>query len=293
MIRNKKTIILCASLVLIILFCLLTIRIVPTGYVGVRTTFGQIDETPVKPGLVFKAPIAQRIIKVNTKQQDKLFKDKVWSETSSRTAVYFENITVTYSLDPDKAVWLVSNVTDYKNAVVPATIVQSSVKRAAKEFNDTDVTNRGKIESLSGEYLQQALTEKYGEGTVVIHRLVVANADFDEDYNQAIAEKQRATLQAETQRIENQKNIEKAQADAEVAKTQAEASAEVTRIKAEAEAEANDLISKSITSEVLENKRINKWNGEMPKYIGSGNESILVGEYSDDKGEDENGEHKN
>lgn len=273
--RNK--IIITASVVVaIVLLCILTTRIIPTGYVGIRTTFGQIDEKPVPPGLAFKVPIVQRILRVNTKQQDKQFKDKVWSETLSRTAVYFEGITVTYSISSDRAVWLVSNVTDFKDAVVPATIVQSSIKRAAKEFNDMDVTNRGKIEALSGEYLQLALDEKYDEGTVVIHRLVIANADFDEDYNQAIAEKQRATLQAETQKIENQKNIDKAQADAEVARTQAEAAADVTKIKAEAEAEANNVINKSITEQVLDNKRIEKWNGELPRYIGSGNESVLI-----------------
>lgn len=101
-----------------------------------------------------------------------------------------------------------------------------------------------------------------------------------------LQKKQRATLQAETQKIENQKNIDKAQADAEVARTQAEAAADVTKIKAEAEAEANNVINKSITEHVLDNKRIEKWNGELPRYIGSGNESVLIEPHGEESVED-------
>lgn len=36
-----------------------------------------------------------------------------------------------------------------------------------------------------------------------------------------------------------------------------------------AEAEANRAISESLTDQIIENKKIEKWNGEMPKVTGS------------------------
>ena len=92
--------------------------------------------------------------------------------------------------------------------------------------------------------------------------------DFEEAYNAAIQAKSVAQQEAERQAIENQKNIEKAEADKKVKIAQAEADAEAKRIAADAEAEANKKISASLTDEVLESKFYDKWNGELPTVMG-------------------------
>jgi hypothetical protein len=45
--------------------------------------------------------------------------------------------------------------------------------------------------------------------------------------------------------------------------------------EAEAIAKANQILSESITDEVLRQQYIEKWNGELPKYVGSGEEILL------------------
>ena len=47
--------------------------IIPTGYTGVKSTFGQIDETTIQNGANWKIPFIQKIEKVNNKQQDIVF----------------------------------------------------------------------------------------------------------------------------------------------------------------------------------------------------------------------------
>ena len=47
--------------------------IIPTGYTGVRTTFGQIDSVTMQNGFNWKVPFAQSVSMVNNKQQDLLF----------------------------------------------------------------------------------------------------------------------------------------------------------------------------------------------------------------------------
>jgi regulator of protease activity HflC (stomatin/prohibitin superfamily) len=56
-----------------------------------------------------------------------------------------------------------------------------------------------------------------------------------------------------------------------VTKTRAQADADAALIKSEAEAKANKLISDSIDKNILTNKGLDKWNGELPKVAGDTN----------------------
>lgn len=246
--------------------------IIPTGNTGVRTTFGQIDESTVPTGFNWKIPFIQKISLVNNKQQDLTFETQIWSETKERTAIYYSDITVTYQINPEKSAWIYANVSDYRNALVQQNIVSSAVKSSSKVLSDVDATNRSMIEPLVLENLQASLNEKYGENTIIVNKVVISNTDFDESYNQAIANKQQAQLEAEQQAIINQQNIDKAEADAKVLLTEAQAQAEAKMIEAQAEADANKLLEESLTSNILQEMYINKWDGVMPSVL-AGDES--------------------
>lgn len=84
-----------------------------------------------------------------------------------------------------------------------------------------------------------------------------------------------AQQNAETQAINNQTEIDKAEAEAKVKLTNAQAEADAAKIKAEAKAEANKKLAASITKELIENNKIDKWNGELPEYMGDGLSLIL------------------
>ena len=274
-VKKKYTII--GVIVAIVLFTIsCAIVIIPTGYTGVRSTFGQIDLMPVKNGFNWKLPYVQSVERVNNKQQDIVFEDRVWSETEQRTAIYYENITVTYQINPKKSAWIYANVANYKDALINQSIVASSIKSSSKSLSDTDATNRSIIEPLVMKILQKSLNDKYGENVVYINKVIVNNADFEDSYNKAIAAKQQAKLKAEKQEIENQKAIDKATADAEVKKTNAKAAAEAKLISAQAEAKANKLLEESLTDKILQEKYINKWNGELPSTVVGEDVGIMI-----------------
>lgn len=274
---SLRSVLILAAFIVAAMIAIDGVTIIPTGYTGVKATFGQISDTPVSSGVVFKIPLIQSIDKVSNKQTDITFQDKIWSETVNRTAVYFEGTTATYTINPSRSAWIVAHVADYKYSLVSSGIAQSAIKSAAKELSDTDVTNRSMIEPKAAEYLQKALDDKYGEGTITVNKVVIYNADFDDDYQKAIADKQRAQLQSETQAIENERNIAKAEADKKVRLTEAEARAEAAKIEAQGQAEANRIIQDSVTDRVLENKKLEKWNGELPRYVGSENSQLMIG----------------
>lgn len=251
--------------------------ILPTGYTGVRTTMGQIDNVTVQSGFNWKIPFIQSIERVNNKQQDLHFDDvQVWSETNGRTAIFYEKITVTYQINPEKSYWIYGNVSDYKRNLVSFGIVSSAIKSSSKELSDTDATNRAIIEPLARQNLQSSIDGKYGEGVITINKVVIENIDFEESYNAAIAEKQQAQLNAERQAIENQKAIEKANADAEVKIANAKAAADAEMIVAKAEAEANEMIEKSLTDQILKEKYIEKWDGKLPEVMAGEKDTLIV-----------------
>ena len=285
--KIKRMIITLVVVFLLFITVTSSFKIIPTGYTGVRTTFKQVDNVVLQNGLNFKLPFVQKIITVNNKMQDMDFAGPVWSETSERTALYYANITVSYQINPEKSAWIYANVSGYKDNLISDSIVASAIKSSSKTLNSTEATNRSMIEPLTQEILQASLDSKYGENTVIIHKVVIGNTDFEDSYNQAIADKQKQQIAYEQQQIENQKAVEKAEADAKVAeinanaekqKTEiaAEAQANAIKIEAEAQAEANKMINESVTANVIAYMQADKWDGAKPKVMLGDDSQVIV-----------------
>lgn len=279
---NTVRIVLAAVLALFLLITILnSFVIIPSGYTGVRTTFGQIDNDVVQNGFSFKIPYVQHIQKVNNKQQEITFKDKVWGESSERTVVYMTDIVVTYRISPEYSAWIYANVTDYKQNALPETLVASAMKASMVSLEASSVTNRSKIEPIAMQNLQDAIDRKYGgERVITIVNVNINNMDFEDSYNNAIAAKQVAQLQYEKQQIENQTAINIANAEAEQKRIAAQAEADKQVIAAQAEAEAisavadaqasaNKKLADSITDKLIEYEKIQTWDGELPNVTGS------------------------
>lgn len=243
---------------------------IPSGYVGVRTAYGQVSDKATKSGLNWMMPFVERIHNVNCKQQEINYGDlQIWSETSERTEIYCQNVVVDYQINAEWAAWIWSNVEEYDHNLVKQTSVESGIKAATKKYDDTDVTDRSKIENTAKEMVQDALNNKYGNQVVNIVSITIGNMNFSDAYNEAIEKKAQARLAAETAEYSNQQTVASARTEAEAKRIKAEADAEVLRIKAEAEADANDKIAKSLTPELIEAQKIEKWNGVLPTIQGS------------------------
>lgn len=231
--------------------------IVPTGYSGVRTIFGQVKDVSAGKGFNWKIPFVEDIELICTKQQDNKMDDKIWGETCARTTIFYQNITVTYQINSKRTSWIYANVKAYEDNLLTNDLISSAVKTASKSLNDVDATNRGKIEPLVLEKLQASVDDKYEPGTLVINKVIISNADFEESYNKAVAAKQQAILEQEKQETENKTKIDKATAEAQA-----------KQIAAEGTKNANALLEKSLTDKVLMDKMLDKWDGKLPVVTG-------------------------
>lgn len=105
---------------------------------------------------------------------------------------------------------------------------------------------------------------------------IIKNALKELKNNADIQKESVDSLQEQLKDLKEEKdNKEKAAIEAEQAKITAEGKAEATRIKADAEAEANKKIAESLTPELIEKQKIDKWNGDVPKVQG-GNAATII-----------------
>ena len=106
------------------------------------------------------------------------------------------------------------------------------------------------------------------ETAAAIQKKVTAQQELE----LANIEAQTAKVQAEKDRevalIQAQKDKEAAEIQAQTDIIEAEAEAEVVRIAAEAEATANRQIAASLTPELIEKIKYEQWDGKMPTVSG-------------------------
>ena len=248
---------------------------IPTGYTGVRSTFGQIEKGTLPNGMNFRIPLIQTIERVNNKQQDVVISDEIWGETEEKVQVYMSNIIITYQINPSASSWIVANVANYKDNLITAPLVSSALKNSVATLPAERATIRSEVEPIAETYLQKILDEKYGTDVVSIHKVVIGDMNFEDEYNDAISKRNQAELTQQRQAIENQTAIEKAEADRTVQVTAAEAQAEVLLTQAEAEKKANELREASLTDRILISQFLEKWDGVLPKVMGT--DGLMLG----------------
>ena len=260
---------------IIILNCFAT---VPTGYTGILTTFGRVEDKTMNAGVHVIAPW-QKIVKMDNRTQ----KVDVTTEAFSADIQQVDLIlSINYCIDQSTAQNLYKTVgQDYFNIVIYPRILENTKSVIAKYTAENLVANRQTLSSSICE-LMKADAEKYG---IQIVNFSVDNIDFTDSFTNAVENKQVAQqnkLTAETeqaqktmeQREEANRAVIKAEADAEVAKINAQGEADAIKIRAEAEAEANKKLSESLTEKLLKKIYLENWNGILPQYYMGGSDGV-------------------
>ena len=222
-----------------------TVRIVPTGEVGVKTVFGVVSGR-ANEGFNLIAPW-EGIVSMNTKIQKQSFIG-LSASTKDAQSISNINIDVNYRLIPEKAEEVFSTVGEgYNDTLISPLLTQFIKDRLALYNAESLVTERNKIVDDITEQLKTNLQD-YGIEVVAVS---LVNYDFSPDFNAALERK--AVAQKE---IETAKN---------------------TQEKAKVEAETNRIKSVQLTEPVLMEKLIDAIrNGNGTYIIDTSNLSISV-----------------
>lgn len=243
------------SVILVIIIGLIvffsSITTVPTGFVGIKTRFGQVQQEMIQEGFNFKTPFIEKIVKIDCRTQ----KFEVTTEASSKDLQKVSNIkiVVNYNVDKSKANSIYKEVgVDYQTILIQPAILES-IKQGMSQYTAEElITKRSEVANI----IMSLLKEKLEQKGVLITALNITDLSFSKEFDKAVEDKQiveqetqKAQYELEKAKVENEKKIENAKADAEVMKQQ----------------------NKEITDEYLklkelevQQKIIEKWDGKLP-----------------------------
>ena len=278
---KKGLIILIAAIVLVLLVATTCTATVQTGYTGIVTTFGKVEDVTLEAGLHFKSPF-QRIIPMDNREQKSTFNTEAFSSDIQQVQI---TGSINYAINKKTAMNLFKEVgTDYFNKLVYPRMLEITKGVFSKYTAENLVANRQKLSESIREGLDNELDE-YGINVISVS---IENLDFTDAFTDAVEAKQVAAqkkLQAEIEQnqmtMETQQQAERkrinAEAEANVAKINADADAYALQVRSEAEAEANKKIAESLTENLIRFNEIKNWDGKLPTYMsGQGGTTIPV-----------------
>ena len=176
-------------------------------------------------------------------------------EASSKDLQKISNfkIAINYNITSDTANKLYRSVgVDYKSIIVEPAIQEAMKATVANYTAEELITKRNEV----SEFALNKLSPKLQENGITLTSLNILDLSFSEEFNTAVEQKQiveqetqKAQYELEKAKVENQKKIENAQADAEVMEAQ---NAQITD---------NYLRLKEIENQKA---MIEKWNGQLP-----------------------------
>ncbi len=255
-----------ALIVAIILVALIVVfsafTVVPAGSTGVVVTLGKVSETPLQEGLHLKIPLVQTVEIISNKIQ----KVEVDAPAVSKDLQSISSsIAVNFRVGNKSSAYIYKNIgRDYQSVVLLPAVQESMKSVTAKYTAEELITERAQV----GQEVQEALSNKVSDYGVVIEKFNIVNFEFSAEFDKAIEAKQVAEQNLIKTKTEQEQAIVIAEAEAKKKLIEAEAEAKAILQKAEAQAEANRKIAASLSDEMIEYAKVEKWNGELPVATG-------------------------
>ena len=267
-----------------IVCCAICIEKIPVGYEGVVYSMnGGVQEQTLKQGWHLVSPtkhvkkftVSNEQLVLSKDKRDGSEEDDSFSVSTADNANIDISFQMTYKFIPEKI------VSTYKNfkGMDGSDIVNQRVKTVLKSKISEVTTNHTMMDIYSGDRatinhkITEYLNEEFGNayGIHVIDASIIdvhPDAKLQETIDNrvtAMQKKQQAEAEQETIKVQNNTKILQAKADAEAKK-----------IAAEGEAEANRIISASLTDEVLKQMYYEKWNGVLPNTIAGNSTGVMI-----------------
>lgn len=228
------------------------ITFVSANTVGVKySAFNGTSKETLNEGLHFKTPF-DKIYEIDTTVQERSVKN-VMVQTNDAQFLTM-NINVKYQVTTKDAfkVYKGYKTLDILKKNIIANYAQQALSEVCTQYNIIDILGdkRNEVIQKSSELLK----EKYANEGVTFKSLTVKDMDAGNEIEKAIKDEAVAKKEVET---------------AEQKKQKAQKEAETKLIEAQGEAEANAAKSTQLTDQILKEKIIEKWNGELSKVGGS------------------------
>ncbi|MEH6945386.1 prohibitin family protein [Bacillus sp. JJ722] len=232
----------------------LFIEKIPNGYVGVvYSPNGGVQEKTLGQGWHLVG-LFDKVTRYPVRMQTVNYKDiQVATSDGKNVTIDFA---YTYSIEPDKVVDVFNKfgpieVEQIEDSYLRTRLWDAGRKGIAKY---SVIDTYGEKSSEAAVDVQKIFSEDIGKIGFVVDNLTLG-----------VPKPDKSTQGAIDKRVEAAQELERKQIELNIAK----AEAEKKRIEAQGIANYNEIIKKSISPQVIQNKWIEKWDGKMPKATGS------------------------
>ena len=233
---------------------------IPAGYCGVLTTFGAASQNVLGPGLHFKLPLVQGVVRMNVQVQ----KNQLTEHAASLDLQDVETTVATnWNIDGSDASWIYQRIgmEDALNDRIIQPVVSNAVKAVVAHYNAEElVTKRDQVRTQIEELIRNNL--KPYHVNVDVAGVSITDFQFSADYASAIEQKQVAQQRAQ-------------QAEYELQQAKVEAERQIAQ--AQGQAEAQKLLQQTLTPQLIQQQAIQKWDGHLPNVVGGNGVLPMIG----------------
>ena len=248
-------------IVLILLFG--TYFTIPAGYCGVLITFGAASQNVLAPGLHFKLPVVQGVVKMNVQVQ----KNQLTEHAASLDLQDVETTVATnWNIDDVDASWIYQKIglEPVLNDRIIQPVVSNAVKAVVAHYNAEElVTKRDQVRMQVEDLIRKNL--KPYHVNVDVDGVSITDFQFSTDYSNAIEQKQVAQQRAQ-------------QAEYELQQSKVEAERQIAQ--AQGQSQAQKLLQQTLTPQLIQQQAIQKWDGHLPSVVGSSGVLPMIGNLS-------------
>jgi regulator of protease activity HflC (stomatin/prohibitin superfamily) len=262
-----------------------TIVYVNPGYVGIviHRAGGGVDKTPLGPGLHMKNPLTtgieeypvfmQTLVLTKTSTEGSVNNDEINVNSKEGQPISLD-VSMSFELDPDKAPGL---YTTFRRDIqsIQHGYVKQSIRQALQEVigNEEIAAVIGPKKAEAVNQTTMLLSQRLAQYGIVVKQFTINELRAPPAVIEAINQKNVMQQQALTSQNELQKNTFQAQGDS----IKAMGHAKAILAEAEAQAKANELLSRSVTANLVQYEMAKKWDGKMPQVSGGAMPLLQLG----------------
>lgn len=238
---------------------------VQPGNVAIKTRMGKIVGA-YGTGLHFKLPVIESIDKFSTLVQKAEIKTQSFSKDLQTLDVV---MAVNYRIQEDTVIDIYSNLgLNYLQTVVDPTVQETLKSITAKHSAEEIIANRPAVVAELNDIAQKRLLNN----KIIVTQIVIQDMSFSKEFLDAVEQKQIA--EQDTKKAEKLVLMRKMEMEQKV-------------IMAKGEAEALRMQREQVTPQMIELRKveaqikaIEKWDGNLPTYVGGAVPFINAGSIS-------------
>jgi regulator of protease activity HflC (stomatin/prohibitin superfamily) len=266
---------------------------IASGEIGVIQTFGKYQEAVSMPGLHWKRPFIDTVLREDVRlhtvnysgdnrddeDSDGILERPALDILDARNVGYGIELSVMFTPDPERMPFILATLGSnyFEKRLNP--IVRDVARDVGGKYSvETIADHRDEINTQ----IRARLAESFKDLPFSFNDAALRKIDLPATIMEKIVAVQQAKQEEQRLMIvnnqaEQNKQITITNATAEQAKVviAAEAEAKSIAVRAAAQAEANRKIAESLTPLLVQQNQVDKWNGTVPQVTGSGGGMIL------------------